>query len=168
MTERARRDELLGQIDTGWQELNRYLNSLSDADFTLHSDAAGWTVKDHVIHLAAWEDGVWAMLAGRSRYEQMGVDKAIWDGHDVDQINDAIYQRHKDLSLADVRKQSNAVHVRFVGAIYTLSDEDLQKPYSHYQPEYADWEDPVIKWIIANSYSHYREHLPWITAIVAG
>ena len=47
-----------------------------------------------------------------------------------------------------------------------MSDADLQRPYNHYQPS-SDRQQPVIGWIIGNTYGHYEEHQPWIAAIVA-
>jgi hypothetical protein len=162
------KSDLLDDIDAGWQQLNGYLSSLSEDDFLTNHDAAGWAVKDHLIHIAVWEDGVWALLEGKSRYAQMGLDKTTWDGHDYDHINDVIFRLHRNTSLSEVRRQLNAVHVRFIAKIYSLTDADLYQPYGYYQPEYADWQDPVVGWIINNSYRHYREHIPWMAAIVVG
>jgi len=166
MTDEMSKAELLDEMDAGWQELTTYLDGLHSTDFTTNTDAAGWTVKDHVMHLAVWEDGVWAVLTGKNRYEHMGLDKATWDSHDYDRINAVIQQFHQDKPLAEVRQHLQDVHARLVATIDSLSDTDLQQPYSHYQPDY-DWNDPVIAWIINNSYTHYREHIPWMAAIVA-
>lgn len=166
MADEMNKADLLHEIDAGWQELNTYLNELSDTDFTTNTDAAGWTVKDHVMHLAVWEEGVWALLEGKSRYTRMGLDKTTWESHDYDRINAVIQQLHKDKPLAEVRQHLQDVHAGFIARIDSLSNKDLRQPYSHYQSEY-DWEDPVIAWIINNSYAHYREHIPWMAAIVA-
>lgn len=158
---------LLKEIDAGWQELTTYLNGLSNADFVTNTDAAGWTVKDHVMHIACWEDGVLAVMEGGNRYQRMGLDKATWESHDYDRINGLLQQMHQDKPLDSVRQHLNDVHAGFVDAIDALSEDELYKPYGEYQPEYAEIQDPVIRWLIANSYEHYREHIPWMAAIVA-
>ena len=159
------KDDLLKRMQVGWDELNRYVESLGDAQLTGPTDAAGWTVKDHLIHLAIWEDSVFALLEGLSRQDYMGVDQAIWDSGDFDRINAVIQQRFRDMPMDAVRRTHNDVHQRLVRKIESLSDEDLHRPYSHYQsgsPQTAE----VIGWIVGNSYEHYDEHRPWIEAIL--
>jgi hypothetical protein len=50
--------------------------------------------------------------------------------------------------------------------IEALSDQDLQKPVSFFQTD-STKTDPIIGWIVGNTFDHYAEHLPWIAAIVA-
>lgn len=158
--------ELLGNMNQGWHDFQRYLNTLSTNDFIGKTDAAGWTVKDHVMHLAVWEDGVWALLEGQSRHEQMGVEAEVWESHDFDEINAVIQQQHRDKPLSEVLETFRQVHQRLIGKVATLTDDDLQRPYEHYQPG-SGVERPVFHWIVSNSYEHYAEHRPWIAAIVA-
>ncbi|MCL4835299.1 MAG: hypothetical protein KJZ86_22865, partial [Caldilineaceae bacterium] len=48
-------------------------------------------------------------------------------------------------------------------AIAGLSDEDLQKPYSHYLPNEQDDDDvPIIARLAGYTSEHFDEHLPWI------
>ncbi len=72
------RVELLQNIDAGWNRFYGYLKTLSDEQLSTPTDASGWTVKDHLTHLAIWEDGIYGLLMGHSRREQMGIDEATW------------------------------------------------------------------------------------------
>ena len=49
-----------------------------------------------------------------------------------------------------------------------LSDEDLFKTYSYYQPDEPgdDSGDPILNWIMGNTYEHYAEHQAWIEALL--
>ena len=48
-----------------------------------------------------------------------------------------------------------------------LTDEDLAKPYSHYQPHEPPFnERPVVLWVIGNTSDHYDEHITWLTALL--
>ena len=155
---------LLESIKTGWDTLDAYLDSLSEAQLTQLTDAAGWTVKDHVIHLAIWEDGVYALLERLMRVEYMGIDEQTWEHGDNDAINAIIQQRYQDLTWADVQQKRQHIHQRLIDKIASMSDADLQRPYRYY--ELASTEDaPVLGWIVGNSFGHYAEHLPWIKAI---
>jgi len=45
-------------------------------------------------------------------------------------------------------------------ALAPLTEEDLVKPYSHYQPQAAGEGDnrPVIGWVTGNTFDHVSEH----------
>lgn len=53
-----KKDELLIRIEQGWNEFQAYIQTLSAAQLAGPTDAAGWTAKDHIMHLAVWEDGI--------------------------------------------------------------------------------------------------------------
>jgi len=159
------KSELLEQMRRGWDDFQAYLQTLSEAQLSQPTDAAGWTAKDHVIHLAVWEAGIDALLGRESRWERMGLDAATWASGDFDAMNAVIQRRHKDMPLVEVLRTFQDVHQRLIGKIALLSDEDLQRPYRAYQPD-SDRDAPVIGWIMGNTYEHYAEHRPWIEAIV--
>jgi hypothetical protein len=156
--------ELLEKIQAGWDEMHTYLDSLSNGQKLYPTDAAGWTVKDHVMHLAAWEDGLTALLDKQYRRTYMGIDDAIWNAGD-DAINAVIQQRYKDLSWADVQDKWQAVHNKLLKQIDALSEATLQTPYSAYNPKSPSQRE-IIGYIGGSTYYHYAEHLPWIKAIV--
>ncbi|MBI1277971.1 MAG: ClbS/DfsB family four-helix bundle protein [Anaerolineaceae bacterium] len=160
------KDELLKKIDTGWNDFNAYLMTLTPPQVTVPTDAAGWRALDHVIHLADWENGVLAMLNKQERAAAMGVDKATWESGDFDKINDILQKRSKDKTLDEARQYVMDIHQRFVAKIQSMSDEDLKRPYNYYQPD-SDREAAVIRWVQMNTYEHYAEHMPWIAAIAA-
>jgi hypothetical protein len=165
MTDTMSKAEMLARIQQAWDDFHIYLNTLSEEQLTTPTDAAGLTAKDHVMHLAVWEDGTIALLNGHKRREQMGVDEATWDTHDYDKINGVIQQHYQAKPLAEVLQAFAEVHQRLLEKLGTLTDEDLQRPYSFYQST-SDNEHAVIGWISGNTYEHYAEHTPWIAAIV--
>ncbi|HVU15061.1 MAG TPA: ClbS/DfsB family four-helix bundle protein [Phototrophicaceae bacterium] len=158
--------QLLAEIEQGWNQLNAYLDTLTEAQLTQPTDAAGWTAKDHIIHLAVWEDSMNALLEGKSRMESMGVvDRDAWQRGDWDAVNAVIYQHNQDLSLSEVRQHFRDVHEHLINKIEAMSDEELQRPYRFYQPD-STFEGPVISTMIGNTAAHYAEHQPWIDKIV--
>jgi uncharacterized protein (TIGR03083 family) len=155
---------MLRFIDQGWNELHAFLGTLSAEQLTGPTDAAGWTVKDHIIHMAAWENGLCGLLEGQPRWEAMGVDQATWESG-FDQVNAIIQQRHRDMPLDEVLQSFQKSHARVLERVGSMTDEDLMRPYSHYQ---AGWDEerPIFGWIVGNTFGHYAEHKPWIEAIV--
>ncbi len=157
--------QLLAEIEQGWNQLNAYLDTLIEQQVTQPTDAAGWTAKDHVAHLAVWEDGMNAFLRRQPRYEHMGVPEEVWKSGDFDKINAVIQQRNQDLSWAEVRQYLRNAHEELVRRIQELSDADLQRPYNYYQPA-SSATDPSINRLAGNTFQHYAEHQPWIERIV--
>ncbi len=156
--------ELLQRLQTGWAELNRFADSLTAQQLTGPTDAGGWTVKDHLIHLAIWEESVIALLDGGSRSRAMGVDEQFWVRGDWDGMNAVVQQRYHALSLADARRMQAEIHQRLLDKIEALSDGDLHRPYADYQSG-SDGQGPVIDSVAEASYRHYAEHRPWMEAI---
>ena len=130
---------------------------------TVPQDAGGWTIKDHIMHLAVWLDGVTALLNHQSRVAAMGIDEALWDqGYDA--VNAVSQQQHKDRLLDDVLNSFKASHHRLLSRVESLSEAELSLPYSHYAPG-SSIQGPVYARVMGNTFEHYDEHLPWILAI---
>lgn len=159
------RENLLRQIDFHWNELQTYLATLTEDQFTQPTDAAGWTVKDHVIHIAIWEHAEVAVLDGKSKREALNVTPETWDADD-DAINAVIQQRYHDLPLDEVLHTLRENHERLLKKLDSLTEADLRLPYRHYQPD-SDDDHALLEWLPWDTFYHYRDHLPWIKAIVA-
>src|SRR5829696_3025424 len=149
--------ELLRKVEAGWKELQNYLASLTYEQVTKPTDAAGWTAKDHLTHLAAWEDSVWAMLNYKPRAEYMGLTPEIWATEDYDAMNAVLREKYKDMTVPDLQKWFFGVHERLVEKIKSMPEEELMRPYHHYQPG-AKWDLPAMHWVIIDTYEHYDEH----------
>ncbi|MCI0575972.1 MAG: DinB family protein, partial [Chloroflexi bacterium] len=153
-----------------WNALNAALGRLTEAQMTTIRDPQGWTVKDHLIHLAAWERGSVFFLQGKPRHEGIGVGETLYLTGSDDEINDAIFQQRKDLPLDEALAHFRDVHQQMMAALQPLTDADLKKPYRHYLPNDPGEGDgpPAIKVIYGNSAHHFADHLGWIEALVAG
>ncbi|MBA3470817.1 MAG: ClbS/DfsB family four-helix bundle protein [Herpetosiphonaceae bacterium] len=170
MTEAAPNDarltssELLDRIDSAWTNLNQMLADLSEPQRTTAHDQENWRVKDHLTHLAAWEQSLLALLEGRDRHQAFGLGAVDLAGMDYDQINARIQQHHAHLSHAESLALAQHSHTQLRAAIAALSDADLQRPYAHFQPntQHENAQLPVINWIAGNTYEHYAEHQGWI------
>ena len=156
--------EFLQHLDAAWDNLQAFIASLTPEQLAVPTDAAGWTVKDHLMHLVVWEDGINALFEGGDRRERMGVDEATWQSRDYDAINAVIQRQHKDLSLTAVLAALQTSHDAFRRHVAAMSDADLQRPYSDFAPN-SDNTRPIIGWLEGDSFGHYEEHLPWMQAI---
>ena len=157
-------EELLRRVQHGWDALNEYLDKLTEKQMTEPVDAAGWTVKDHIIHLATWEEGLLGLLQRRPQYTGMGLEAGDWNKSN-DEMNAMIQVRNRNMMLKDVLNALQDVHKRLVSQMQSMTTAELEKPYSYFDANSTE-ERPVWAWVVGNTYGHYEEHTPWIAAIV--
>jgi hypothetical protein len=160
---------LLHNIEAGWQRLQAFVDSYSEEQLTQPTDAAGWTAKDHLMHLAVWQGSMIDVMDKKPRWECMNVPKDVWatlDTGSYDEVNAHIQQQHKNLNLAEVRAELQQRADAFVKRIEEMPAEDLQRPYKDFNPYASNETEPLIEYLKGNSYDHYDEHMPWMRAVI--
>jgi uncharacterized damage-inducible protein DinB len=169
MTEQTVRTkaDFLQHLTADRQALEAVINPRSEAELT-KPGPEGWSVKDHLAHIAAWERSGLALLKGGNRPAAVGISPELWASDDGDAQNEAVRKADVDRSLADVLAEFRRVRAETITAVSALSDEDLQRPYSYYQPnDPENIQTPVISSLIANSTEHDLEHTEWIKELLA-
>ena len=168
-----RKDQLLREIDRGWAGLVAFLDQAGEEALTVPVDAQGWTVKDHVVHLAAWERSALFLLQGRPRHEGLGVSEDTYLSQTAgekawDAINAEIKQNAQG-SLGEALAELHQTHEYLLEALQPLTDEDLERPYRYYLPdEPGEGEGPpAFELVSGNSWEHYAEHLEWMRGIAS-
>jgi hypothetical protein len=154
------------RIEMGRTELHTFLGLLTVAQREQATDAAGWTVKDHTIHLAVWEKRLSVILTHQKFPEAMGIPHEIWE-QDVNSINAFLQERDRHLSWSTVMAALAESHTLASQEIAKLSDAALLRPFSYYQPDY-DYDTPIKEWVMNNTFKHYGRHLEWMRAITKG
>jgi hypothetical protein len=156
--------ELLARIDERWAALQALIAPLSPQQLEKPL-GDGWSPKVHLAHLAAWERSLTALLLKEDRPSAMGIPADIWAGHDTDALNDVIARHAAPQPLFEVAQASSATHAELLDVLNDLSQEDLERPYSHYQPNDPPYNaSPVIGWVHGNTWDHYNEHIGWLEA----
>jgi uncharacterized protein (TIGR03083 family) len=155
---------LTERIDASWNELTELVVQLGPDGLTLRA-ADGWAVKDHLAHIAAWEHSLLALFEGRDRPSAMGVREPLEENPDG--INEVIRKLHEGDTPQEAVKYFRETHAQLMSALLDLSDADLQKPYSHFQPNDPDEMRPAILWVAGNTYEHYAEHIGWINQLIS-
>ena len=154
---------LLERIDSAWNELSDLVAKLGP-DGLMARAADGWAVKDHLVHVAAWEHSLLGLIKGQDRLAAMGLHEPVEENTDV--VNDAVFKLHQHETAQQALEYFRDSHAQLLIALGELTDADLEKPYSHYQPSDPDEKRPVLGWVAGNTYEHYAEHVDWINQLI--
>lgn len=155
------------KIDATWAALNMYLAGLSEGQMSGPRDSAGWKVKDHLAHLAVWEQSIVMLFQGQPRYQTLGVDAALYEMEKLHEINAAIYLIWEPVALAEVMERFGSVHAQMVTLVQGLSDAELNQTMDERFPQLSQGDERKLAYVIlGNTEYHFLEHLPWIRAIV--
>ncbi len=160
--------ELMREVERAWAALTAVLDRWPETQLTTIRDPQGWSVKDHLVHLAYWERSAVFFLAGQPRHAALGVDEELYLKGNDDEINAAIFQAHQALPWTEAMAQLRAVQQQLMSALEPLTDADLQKRYRAYLPdEPVDGDGPpAVNVVYANSAGHFAEHLAWIEELL--
>jgi hypothetical protein len=153
----------MDRIDAAWNELSDLVAKLGP-DGLMARAGDGWAVKDHLAHVGAWEHSLTGLIEGRDRLAAMGVHEPVEEETDV--VNAAVFRLHERENAEQALKYFRDSHVQLMTALGKLTDADLAKPYSHYQPGEPDEKRPVLGWVAGNTYEHYAEHIDWINQLI--
>jgi uncharacterized protein (TIGR03083 family) len=152
------------RIQAAWNQLVELVNQVQDADGLTQVGADGWTVKDHLAHVGAWEHSLLALIEGRDRPSAMGLTEPA---EELDVVNEAVRKLHESDTPEEALGYFRDSHARLTAELEQLSDADLQKPYSHYQPTDPEETRPAVGWVSGNTYEHYAEHIAWINQLLS-
>jgi hypothetical protein len=159
--------DVLQRIDDGWRRLTELIEGIAPAIF-VQPGTDGWSPKDHVAHVSAWEELLLAILRHQDRHTSMGVGDIR--GKATDEINDAIFQSRRHLTPDVVRTSLVETHRQVRAAIEALPEADLRRPRANFQPaERADDEpgdETLLDEIEWNTWGHYEKHIEWLSALL--
>jgi len=115
-----------------------------------------WSLKDILAHIAWHEEGMIEIC------EKKDVVGSFWWTLPMQERNDNVYNQYKDTPLEDVLEFFETSHRRFLTALQSLTDDDLNDP-THFHDMPTDW----LPWrmLANNTYEHYLRHMGQVVAI---
>lgn len=159
-------DELLAETAATRGELEAFVAALP-AERLLHPGPDGWTMKDHLAHIAAWDAALVAVLRREPWYAGFGIeiDPAIgFDG-----INERIRAATAAHPLRQVLSAFRGNRAALVGALRALDPRAIDQPLAVWQPGVAvDAAEPLRVWVLDVLIMHDRAHLDWLRAYPSG
>jgi len=116
---------LLETIEVEQKALEQFLAGLSPAQMTQPGAIGEWSIKDVWAHLLEWHHMVlrWHSAGLQGKVPVTPSEEFNWA--QWPQLNQQIYEKHRDRSLADVQKEFKSTYKKMVSTIQGLSEEDL-------------------------------------------
>jgi hypothetical protein len=159
-------DEVRARVQEKHQELVDLIAAIPPADLEQPGPDGGWTIKDHLVHIGAWEHWLRALFERQNLLDAMGAGGA---GRNVDEINAVVYEKHRDEPVKSSLAYFGDSHQQLMSVLDRQTTEDFEQPYNVFFPP-AQGEaasQPVLEAVAANTYDHYAEHIAWITEMRA-
>jgi hypothetical protein len=142
------RSVLLRRLHSGYAELIDELRGAEE-----QAEAAtenGWSLRDHLSHLAAWVSVEVARTEGRS-----GAAEAL------SLALEPVRRRWSTDSVAHTLRHLDAAHRRLVVALVEAEEAALRRAW------HAAYPDSLAANVARNTYQHYSEHLPAIRRLLS-
>jgi hypothetical protein len=153
------KDALLRRIQGAFEAVVQTLDQLDDLALMEAVGSGGWTVKDSLAHIAAWERILLEFhLTGTPFDVVTGLRGAEYRVTSYEKINTHLNARYKDLSPAEVRQLVLGTHDELMAVLEEFPEDDLYQPH----PKLSVGEAAGLNWIdyiAANTFEHFEEHL---------
>ena len=145
---------LLAELGQEWSNIERICAGLSEAEMLTHGVQGDWSVKDVLVHLAAWEK----LLLDRLGYIFTGQEPqypamSTWD--DIHRFNAQVYEENRDRPLTSAVIEFRSLYQGVMTVLEALTDEQLNQTYTY---DFPDDHLSLLQFIRANTIDHYREH----------
>ena len=126
MGKRLRKRDLLEEIGRERAALDETLRLLTPRQMTQPGvTRGGWSVKDVLAHLVAWQRLNLGWYAAGLRGEEPAMPAPGYTLRDLPRFNQMLYRKHHRRSLRAITADYIAYHQRMVDLIEELSDSDL-------------------------------------------
>ena len=169
MGKRLPKAELLQEIAVERDKLDALLAQLTPRQMTrAGATAAGWSVKDILGHLIAWQQMNLAWHEAGLRGETPAIPAPGLGWKDIRELNDRIYRKHRRRSLKAVLADYHEFHDAMLKLIDEVPDRDFATVGRF------TWTGPtwtLSDYVRANTASHYRwacKHIrKWLRTLAA-
>jgi uncharacterized protein (TIGR03083 family) len=129
MTETPKTKEaLLEDIRRQRDALEKFVASLAPEKLEAPGAIADWSVKDVLAHLAEWEQLllVWYQAGLRGELPRLPAEGYTWA--QMDDLNQAIYEKYHGWSLQDVQDFYHSSYAQVLEAVQGMAESDLFTP----------------------------------------
>ena len=168
-TQPRSKTELIERMRAGRAEWDALIAQIPESARTEPALTGGWSVKDLIAHVAAYEHWTAAQIRAANEgraptdRELYGVEEMPADpeGWDLDRQNAAIYAQYQEMPLADVMTFSSQAFADLVAAVAAVSDEDIARTGAQ------TWtgDRTLLEIVPEQCYAHYEQHADELRSI---
>lgn len=159
------KQQLIDAAERAHQDMMRLLAAMSDEEKTAPILNEGWSVKDSLAHLIAWEKMAmdWMSRSVRGEEVKRFIPGFQYESEEqrmpvMEALNQQLYEESKMRPLDDVVQDLRATHRVIMNFISQLDEKDI------FEPNRFAWRNgsPALDMLGGNTYEHYAEHQGWI------
>jgi hypothetical protein len=152
MTKQTTKTILIKDIHIEHQRLDTYLARLSQEEMQVDGVVGTWSVKDLLAHLTAWEQLLIGWYQAGLHNEPMDPSPVGMSRLAMDQLNQHIYERHKDTPLSQIWDEYQTSYQQILTMLEPITEEDL---FTHQRfPWTGRW--TLADYVAGNTCNHYR------------
>lgn len=144
------KQQVLNKLEQAWTAFNGSYAGLTDDQMMQPGVTGDWSVKDILAHVSWWEEEALKHLPHILQGVRPPRYSVVYGG--IDAFNAQMTELKRELSLAQVRKQSDETHQRLVDYLQGVADEQYMT------------ETRFRRRLRLDTYSHYPEHTRAIRA----
>lgn len=154
---------VLSELQAQRAQLEAMLEEVGEARMSRPGVQDGWTVKDLIFHIAAWDrrGTSWIRQVVRGETPQIPEPGMTWE--DMDRINERELVERRQRPLPEALAEFREAYAQLLEVIEGLSDEDLDRSAPHSYPD-GDWVGvrQLVRWRYAHYASHGRAIRHWL------
>lgn len=148
--------QLLSWIATEHDLLEGVLARLNAEQMEEPALAGGWSAKDTLAHITAWEGRLLKALRAKAEGDVTQIQQLSLESESepTDDVNERWYMESKETPLPDVRRDFNRSYEEVLRELEAVPEAGLLEPGR------AEWfnAEPLRKLVADNTFEHYREH----------
>jgi hypothetical protein len=144
------KDELLSAIQRDRASFDAVFAGIPPDRLEEHSLDDGWSPKDVLAHIMAWQQRCLAWIRNG------GGDEPVFTEEGMAAYNKEVFEKHKDRTRQDIQSAFESTHNEFVAMIECMTPEVVAAP-----PAWAD-PIPLAAILSSNTDEHYRVHALWL------
>lgn len=125
MPRATNKNDLLNDAETALSKLNVFLDTLTPDEWESAGTVGDWSVKDVLAHLAEWHQMVLHWYRSGIKGETPTVPAPGYTWRTLPDLNQAIFEKHRDRTLDDVKKWFYNSDKETVETVKSISEEEL-------------------------------------------
>ncbi|MCJ7432988.1 MAG: ClbS/DfsB family four-helix bundle protein [Anaerolineales bacterium] len=152
MSKPTTKNQIIEAAQTERTALEQLLTDLTLEQMTQPNVVGDWSVKDVLGHLIEWEQMVinWYKAGAKGKVPVTPSEEYNWA--QLPQLNQAIYLKHRDRSLADVQKDFKASYKKIMRTILDIPEKEMFT-----RGHYAWIKNNILAaYFVSGTSSHYR------------